>query len=225
MRTAEADPVDAYLHALGGRLRGPGRLKADLLAEARDSLEDAASAYEESGLDQTAARRLAVADFGEPGVLAPGYQRELAAAQGRRLARLMALLPVAMLLADTMWWERPGTATERPPTAFLLVTEFADWTSYAAGALSLVALVLLGRPRGPHPGRLTQLVGGAAVATCGLVWAMGTFAAASAVLDSPATLAWPPMLVALVCLNGGFGYLLVAGARCVAVGRRAAVAP
>jgi hypothetical protein len=45
------------------------------------------------------------------------------------------------------------------------------------------------------------------------------------VLASPEALAWPPMLVALVCLNGGFGYLLVAGARCVAVGRRAALAP
>jgi hypothetical protein len=223
MRAVDINPIDEYLRALDRHLRGPARLKADLLAEARGGLEDAASAYREDGLAPTAAGRRAVAEFGEPRGLAAAYQVELAAAYGRRLALLVAMLPVAMLTADTMWWQAPED-TAAPPTGFLFVTEAVDWTAYAAGALALLSLVQLGRRRGPDPRRVARLLGGVALVSAGSVWLLGTFAAATAVLDSPAALAWPPMLLALVCLNGGTGYLMAAGARCMAAARGPVVA-
>jgi hypothetical protein len=217
MRAADVDPIDDFLRALGRRLSGPARLRTDLLTEARGGLEDAAQAYREGGLDAETSRRLAVADFGAPGELAPAYQSELAAAQGRRLALLAVLLPVAMITADTMWWRAPSD-TERPAAGFLLVTELADWASYAVGALALVVLVLLAR-RGPDPRRIVRLLGVATLLCVGLVWGMGTFAAGTTIVATPAALAWPPMWAALVCLNGGAGYLLVAGVRCLAAAR------
>jgi hypothetical protein len=123
-----------------------------------------------------------------------------------------------MLTADTMWWRAPSD-TERPSTEFLLVTEAADWLSYAAGALALIALFLLGRLRGPDPVRVSRLLGGVAVGAAGSIWLVGTFAACTAVLDSPDALAWPPMLLALVCLNGAMAYYLAAGVRCLVSAR------
>lgn len=38
-----ADPIDQHLRLLSRHLRGPARLKADLLLEARHGLEDAAA--------------------------------------------------------------------------------------------------------------------------------------------------------------------------------------
>jgi hypothetical protein len=45
MRVRDAAPINDYLRTLGAALRGPSRLKAELLAEARGSLENAADAY------------------------------------------------------------------------------------------------------------------------------------------------------------------------------------
>jgi hypothetical protein len=39
------------------RLRGPRRVKADMLAEVRDGLIDATEAYRDSGLDEDGAQR------------------------------------------------------------------------------------------------------------------------------------------------------------------------
>jgi hypothetical protein len=223
---APPDEIDAYLGALGQRLTGPRRARADLLAEARDALRDAAAALEEDGLPPAAARRRAVADFGAAGELALAYQAELAAGQGRRVALLVALLPAGMLTADLMWWRGPEDASAPPPAAFLVMVEALDWTTYVAGALALLALPLLGRLGDPR--RLVRVLGWGAASVCAFVWLVGAFAGAAAAIESPQALAWPPMLLAWAVLHA----VLFAGAwaaiRCVAATRRtpaAAVVP
>jgi plastocyanin len=66
--------IEAYIAELDRALRGPRRAKADLLAEGRDSLVDAADSPEDGGLDRQAAEQRAVEEFGEVRevTLAPG---------------------------------------------------------------------------------------------------------------------------------------------------------
>jgi hypothetical protein len=226
MSTREA-PIDHYVRLLGGRLRGPARLKRDLLTEVRDSLRDATEAYRECGLDPVAAQRRAVAEFGAPDRLAPAYQAELTAGQGRRLALLVALVPVAMLTSDLMWWEPPAT-TPSAPSGFLLMVRALDWASYAAGALALLALFLLG-PAGRRwplsPRSVVRPLALVALVVGGLIWALGTFAGVNAALESPAALTWPPMIAAWVLLNATFGLLARMTVRVIsATAHRAVVA-
>jgi hypothetical protein len=114
--------IDAYVAELDGALRGPSRAKADLLAEARDSLTDAAEAHETCGLPSAAAERAAVGEFGAVDVIAPGYQAELGLAQGRRTATLMLLvLIVQPFLWSHAWPAISGrSSTPSDPTAALL---------------------------------------------------------------------------------------------------------
>jgi hypothetical protein len=81
--------IDTYITELGNALRGPRRAKADLLTEARDSLVDAADAYQREGADRAAAERAAVSEFGALREIVPGYQAELGLTQGRRTALLV----------------------------------------------------------------------------------------------------------------------------------------
>lgn len=222
MRAPDATAIDDYLRQLGGELRGPRRLKADLLTEARGGLEDAAEAFVRDGLDAGTAQRRAVAEFGVPDELASAYQAELTAGQGRRLALLVALLPAGMLTADLMWWQPPGEAAEPPPTPFLILVETLDWTSYAAGAAALVALFLLGpasRRRWIDPRRIVRPLALLALATCLFIWALGTFAAVGTVTETPGVLTWPPMLAAWLMLNTLFWLLTRMALRVVAVTR------
>ncbi|WP_326562525.1 permease prefix domain 1-containing protein [Micromonospora sp. NBC_01796] len=208
MSTCEA-PIDHYLRLLDERLRGPASRKRDLLTEARDSLWDATEAYRDSGLEAVAAQRRAVAEFGTPDQLAPAYQAELTAGQGRRLALVVALVPVAMLTADLMWWQPPAT-TPSAPSGFLLMVRALDWASYAAGALALVTLLLLGpASRRWHlaPRTVVRPLALVALVVGGLIWALGAFAGVNATLESPAALTWPPMIAAWIMLNATFGLL------------------
>lgn len=209
MRACDA-MIDEYVRTLGSRLRGPARLKADLMAEIRHGLEDAAETYRDGGLDERSAGRRAVAEFGGPDDLAPAYQAELTAGYGRRLALAVVLLPIGMLAADLMWWQPPGEPSPPPPGFLVLVTAL-DWGSYAAGVLALVALALLGaggRRVGLAPSVVVRPLVGLALATSGLIWALGTVAAVEAVLESPAALTWPPMVAAWILLNGTFGAIV-----------------
>ena len=60
--TVVQDPVEPYLAELSRALAGPRRRKADLMAEARDSLVDATEAYEADGLRRGEAAERAVAE-------------------------------------------------------------------------------------------------------------------------------------------------------------------
>ncbi|MDQ1627279.1 MAG: hypothetical protein QOI54_1023 [Actinomycetota bacterium] len=62
--------IEAYLDELADRLRGRGRVVRRVLAEAEDHLLSAAAAHREQGLADDAAEQAAVADFGEPELVA-----------------------------------------------------------------------------------------------------------------------------------------------------------
>lgn len=220
MRRCEAT-IDDYVRSLDSRLRGPGRLKADLMTEIRHGLEDAAGAYVDGGLDERTAGRRAVADFGAPDDLAPAYQAELTAGYGRRLALTLVLLPVGMLTADLMWWQPPGEPSP-PPAGFLVLVRALDWGSYVAGALALVALLLLGTGNRRvllAPSLVVRPLVGVALVTCGLIWTLGVVAGIGAVVESPRALTWPPMIAAWIMLNATFGGIIWYATRTLAATR------
>lgn len=116
-----AAPVETYLTELSRALTGPRRCRADLMAEARDSLEDATEAFEADGLDRWEAEQQAVQDFGELDEVVPGYRAELGIAQGRRTALALCLVmlaqPIIWKEGIWIWNQDPGSATAY--TAFL----------------------------------------------------------------------------------------------------------
>lgn len=108
------ETVDAYATALAATLRGPRRLRVDLVTEARDGLVDATEAYEAGGLDRASAERRAIEDFGELDEIAAAYRPELALAQSRRTAIGLALVIMIqpIVWADGRWpWNQDAGPT------------------------------------------------------------------------------------------------------------------
>lgn len=136
------EPIDDYVALLERALRGPRRAKADLLAEARDSLHDATSSYMDGGLSRLAAAERAVADFGPVPVVAPGFQAELSVAQARRTAIWVALVIAVQPVA---WGPlRPaGSAVEVTATQATL-DPFIDGLGLVALCGALLALLASG---------------------------------------------------------------------------------
>jgi hypothetical protein len=157
-----ADPVRAYLTQLDAELHGPDDVRRDLLREARDGLEDAAEGYERAGLPPRHAAELAVRDFGPVSEIAPRYQDELAADQGRRTALLLAVgFPLLMLGWDLVWttggrWDLPSEQTVPGLPAV------QDVISAGVAVLALALLVVvLRRTRAPR--RVAALICGTAL--------------------------------------------------------------
>lgn len=137
--------IDAYVVELDGVLRGPRRVRADLVTEARDGLTDAAEAYQEAGLTRAHAEREAVAEFGSVPELAASYQRLLAYAQGRRTALLVFCVCAAQAIGSTFAWQTAGMGwQELPSPGFLVAAHVVDWLGIAVKVLALVLLVLCG---------------------------------------------------------------------------------
>ncbi|WP_433215484.1 permease prefix domain 1-containing protein [Dactylosporangium sp. CS-047395] len=140
-----AGPIDTYVAALRGSLRGPRAAKADLLTEARDGLIDAAERYEGEGLERAAAERAAVEEFGPVGALAPEYQRELALAQGRRTALLVGAAVATQALVSEVAWRRAATGWNwEPGPAYMVLANAVDYATYVVVAGALLAAVACG---------------------------------------------------------------------------------
>jgi hypothetical protein len=107
--------IGSYISELSTALPGPRREKLDLLAESRDSLADAAEAYERDGVPPPEAERRAVEEFGDLSQLVPAYQEELAMAQGQRTA-LVVLVAFALqhTLAEIVWRHLAGAGPWAP---------------------------------------------------------------------------------------------------------------
>ncbi|MEV6416967.1 permease prefix domain 1-containing protein [Kribbella sp. NPDC051718] len=131
--TVVQDPVETYLAGLSRALRGPRRRKADLMAEARDSLVDATEAYEADGLDPQEAAQQAVADFGDLAEVVPGYRSELGIAQGRRTAVLLLLV----MIAQPIVWQEGLWAWNQHPDVDNAVVQFLNQLVMLAGGLSI----------------------------------------------------------------------------------------
>ena len=158
---AGGDVIEAYVAAVGDRLRGSRRLRADMLAEIRDALRDAAGdpAAEavadrdaEVGADVEAQavadlKDRAVADFGPAEEVAAGLQEVLAFVQARRTAwGLLAVLAIRHLLTLASaqvwsdWWR--GV---HPGAVYTLISRTVDGLVVAGLVLAVVTVVVFGR--------------------------------------------------------------------------------
>ncbi|MEN3612108.1 permease prefix domain 1-containing protein [Plantactinospora sp. ZYX-F-223] len=140
-------PIDDYVSAVGDRLRGSVRLRADMLAEIRDALVDAAEGYRHAGLTEPEAQRLAVREFGTADRIAAGLQDVLAVAQGRRTALLLvgvlgAQYGASELLGRIGGWQQFWDGVE-PGAAYLWLARVTDTFAGLALGTALVAAILL----------------------------------------------------------------------------------
>lgn len=91
--------LERYLGDISALLPGPPRARADIVAELRSGLLDAADAHRSAGLRRSQAEQAAMGEFGDAAVVARGFRGELAARQARRVATaLLASGPVTGLL-------------------------------------------------------------------------------------------------------------------------------
>jgi hypothetical protein len=210
--------IDIYLDGLASALRGPERLHADLLAEARDSLLDAAEAHRERGLPADDAERRAIAEFGTYAEVVPGYQAELAVAQGRFTALLLALsLPVLHLAAPLMWWKGPWIATEPPGQRYLTLVAHFDYLLFAATALAVLALLgfRLGGRFVRDGRRYARVIGVGALVFLAVHGATGVVVLGVSLYQWPESMRWPPMIGGSVALAVSFLYAAATAWRCV----------
>ena len=210
--------IDRYVAELDRALRGPRAAKADLLAEARDALVDAADAYEDSGLDRATAERRAVADFGEVRDVAPDYQTELALAQGRRTA----LLICAVLLFQPVAWQAlltlAGRAQDPAHPGYHLVDTLVRWSGGTAIVISLAVAFALGtgvRFLGPRR-RITRLAGYFAFAVCASFAVLGLLLTALSAPGASALLGITGLPGTLVLLGVPLAGIGLSGRRCLA---------
>lgn len=209
--------VEERLRELAGQLHGPPSLKADLLTEARHALLDAAEAYREGGVPPAEAERRAVAEFGSPAELVPGYQAELAAGALRRLAsRALAVAVLLMAGGDLTWRGSSWSEGSRPPAGYLLLSASLNGIWALVAALALAGLLLgvfaarYGSSRLPRLARAVGfgLTGGLAIgALAGAAlfgWSVGLWDAA---------LTWPPMIIGAILVSASW-FALARAARC-----------
>ncbi|MET1075565.1 MAG: permease prefix domain 1-containing protein [Umezawaea sp.] len=222
---AGAGVIDGYVGELDGRLRGPAAAKADLLAEARDSLADAAEHYRDAGLPAEEAERRAVEEFGPLAVVAPGYQGELAAAHAATMLRtVMVLIPLTYVLweVNRMFWIGPWSNFDgvSAPDWYLFVSHangYVPWIITAGAAGSLLVGRLLSR-RGVSGMALGRLAAAVAVTcvgfaiTCNLAVITGT-----AVLDAPRLLMPAPVMAATLLFYVVFFRVGLLARRCLAL--------
>ena len=138
--TLGGGPIDTYVAHLDRALIGPRRVKADLMAEARDSLVDAAEAQQTRGLDRRAAERRAVAEFGTVDEIAAAFRTELGVAQARRTLVVFAavLVPQPVVWAEGRWpWNSGEPAGSARPVVHLL-----DVMVESLGAAVMVGTVI-----------------------------------------------------------------------------------
>lgn len=141
-------PIDRYIARMEATLRGPSRVRADIVQELRDGLEDAASGYEEEeGLDRAEAEQTAVAEFGDVGELAPDLQIELSFAQGRRTGWMVCLLIALQALVGQFAWQHDPDAVGpgvRLGDGYHLLAESLDWFQYSTLGAALVGVLFFG---------------------------------------------------------------------------------
>jgi hypothetical protein len=174
--------IDAYIAELQGSLRGPRRVRTDLVTEARDSLVDATEAYQSDGLDRGDAEVRAVREFGDVRTIASEYQAELGLVQTRRTATLVLLVIGSQAAITEVAWRLMADLgyTWRPNVAYAVLAKTVDWVGFAT--LAVAALTLLACSVGARwmrvDRRIARVAGVAGLAICGF------FVSASVVLTA-----------------------------------------
>jgi hypothetical protein len=168
---ATTDPVAAHVAELDRVLRGATKDRRSIVREVREGLHDAAEAYRHAGMDPREAARRAVREFGPVADVAPLYQDELAADQGRRTALLLAAgLPALSMGWDLLWRVGIDWGPERPTLALVkALASVQDTASVAVAATALLLVALTFRrtrsPRGVAAAAAASAL--AAVVVCG----------------------------------------------------------
>ncbi len=216
--------VDDYVAGLAGVLRGPRRVRADLVAEARDSLVDASEAYQADGCPVELAQRRAVAEFGSHAEVLPGYQAELAVAQARRTTLLFAVALVALrYLTPLMWADSPFARAELGSAGYQLAAAGFDYLAQAGAVAALIGWLLLGWGSRyvPDGARVVRAVGRAALGFLALHGLCGLTIYLWSLLRWPGFAHWPPLWFGLVLTNVAFACAVAGAWRCVALSRAA----
>ncbi|WP_026922476.1 permease prefix domain 1-containing protein [Glycomyces arizonensis] len=172
----------SYLEEVAAPLRGPRRLREDMLAELGDGFEEAVADGVEHGLSREQAVERASADFGSPDIVAAAMQRELETAQARRTAWTL----VVALPAMTILWDLLGGDGD-PGLAVTVLARLTDAAS--AAAFTAAALVLTGRLER----RAASACG--ALGFCAIGVALGCSAAIAALAEPSDTPSALPFLV------------------------------
>jgi hypothetical protein len=174
--------VESYLAEIAARLPGPGRSHAEILAELRSGLLDAADAHRSAGLAPARATRAAIREFGAPEQVADGFRAEIAARQARRLSAgllaggpLVGLLWIAAALASHlgMHLAPPWHWPDLPPPLSLGIRLVAVAIAAAAWA-ALLGMAATGRltrwlPARPRHGPTVAVIAGFGAAGADLV--------------------------------------------------------
>ncbi len=152
--------VTNHIAALEGALLGPRRVRRSMIAEARAGLLDAVEAYRGGGVPPDRAEELAIRDFGSVGEVAPSYQAELTARQGRAAAVLYAVVFPTMLLGWDLLWSSGVVAWPRGPAPHLVMAlaSVQDVVTVLV-ALAAVTLFAITFRRTVSPHRLTIAIG------------------------------------------------------------------
>ena len=85
-RPTGGDPLAEYLATVSAWLPGPSTARTTIIDELRDGLLEALEAHRGQGRSPEEATAAAIADFGDPRMVAAAFAPELAAAQARRVA-------------------------------------------------------------------------------------------------------------------------------------------
>jgi hypothetical protein len=131
--------AEEYVAALDGALVGPARVRRGLVQEARDHLEDAASALGDAGYDPAEAERRAVEEFGGLDEIVPAFQTTLAVAASRRTAVLL----LAALSIQPLLWDGPLGRDDTPAPDGLLFAVLDHAVEWGGGLMIATALTLL----------------------------------------------------------------------------------
>ena len=214
--------IDAYVHSLDRALRGPGRVKRDLLTEARHSLLDSAEGYRADGLSPTDAEQQAVTEFGSVPTLAAAYQAELSANALRTLSLRIFLVWILLAsTADLMWQGAPWSGSA-PTAGYLLLSEALNWAWGVSGLASIISVLWLtwqARRARSAPERLVRVLGrvltGALVVNCLCAiavygWSLGQWRVA---------ITWPPMLIGGAVMFAAYAWLATAARSCLVTTR------
>ncbi len=138
------DPVAAHVAELDRMLHGPVKDRRSILREVHEGLADATEAHREAGMAPREAAQRAVREFGPVADVAPLYQDELAADQGRRTALLLAIgLPALMLGWDLLWRGGIDWGPDRPALAVVkTLASVQDATTMVVAGTALVLVAL-----------------------------------------------------------------------------------
>jgi hypothetical protein len=194
--------VADYLAAVAALLRGPATARAQITDELRDGLLEAAEAYRVRGCSAQEAAAVAIAEFGDPRMVAAGFGPELAAAQARRVAvGLVATGPLvgaAWIVAVAVNALPPWRQQLSGPWLALPLVGLALAVAWVSLGLTVAASGRLGRrlggwlDRGVLPSTAAAVAGLAAVLVdLTLLAIMGGHTLATA-----GSLAWGPVVVA-----------------------------